>query len=100
MGDVHAGDGEDVAFDDGFPAVGTPSCLRAFKAGHVADINAVQSPGAGGIAGFHQRFNGCRRQVRKLVLRIKPREVQRPVRSQLFQNPAAHPADGGGGLIN
>ena len=39
--DVHAGDREDVALDDGFFAVGTPSRLRPFEAGHVADINVV-----------------------------------------------------------
>ena len=33
------------------------------------------------------------RQVPQLVGRMKPREVQRRIRSQLLRNPAAHPAD-------
>ena len=91
--EVHAGDGEDVALDDGLLAVGAKRRLHPFEAGHVADINVVQALGAGGVARFHERLNGRGRQVRELVFRVEPREVQRPVRPQLFRNPTAHAAN-------
>ena len=60
--DVHAGDGENVALDDGLFAVGTPGRLHSFEAGHVADINVMQALSAGEVARFHERLNGRCRQ--------------------------------------
>ena len=85
-----------IALDDGFPAVGAPGRPRAFQTGHVANIDVAQSLGAGGVACSDQRFDGRRGQVREFVLRMEARKMQRPVRPQLFHNPAAHPPDGVG----
>ena len=73
--DVHAGDREDVALDDGLLAVGAVSRFHPFEAGHVADINVVQALGAGEVVRFHKRLNGRGRQVRELVLRLELRGV-------------------------
>ena len=94
IGQVQGGDGEDVALDDRLLAVGAPGRLRAFQAGHVADIHVVQPLAAGGVARLHERLDGRRREVLQLVLRMEAREVQRLVRSQLLGDPGAHAADG------
>jgi hypothetical protein len=61
---VHGGNGENVTFDHGLPAMGTPGCLRAFEKGAAARkemkerllLDRVDVEGAG--IGIDQRV-GC-----------------------------------------
>jgi hypothetical protein len=71
IGEVEAGHDEDVALDYGLLAMGTPGCPRAFQARDVTDIHVAQAHAPGGLARLHQCFDGRRRQIGKLVLRVE-----------------------------
>lgn len=91
---VEARDSENVAFDDGFLAGGTSGGPGIAQARDVADIGEVEALGAGNFARSDQNIDRRRGQVFQLVLGVKPREMERLVGPEFFDDPSAHPANG------
>ena len=75
--------------DQKFSILGTISVLT-LVAGHVANVNIVQTYVLGYFPGLLQCSNRCRGEILQLILRIESSKMKRYIHSQIIPYPLAH----------